>query len=414
MLTARRAPLRVVLRRPWSAEIICYCSRRHFSDQRGNPPKKPSLIEQLFPEETKRYEEQQKALREVPPLPIVSKEDWESTNKRPWVLKNPSREEAMKWQALNKAGQTKAKTLLQEQIQAAGPGVGVLVLRNASKNLTEEDFKRLVPQGRHIEGWTLQQGDIMKVIPGRDLDTLEQNNVYYILFNSDISAFTYQGHVTKIHKLAAAHQPTSAFSSIPPPPGYMIEGLDAHSAIQAYALVPPSQKLELRQLRRPLTPTMQAIVTDGGYKPVVDRADKMPFEARLTMEGPQLQTSTIRHIMNETGRQRGLSWSGGENFDLRITRWEAKALPNVTRNSDAFATRRADWGDSAGNDVDLAKTQKQRTLNLVYIVGFHSEEAAQTFVTYWHHRKLESASTRNTHAVDEGEDPPVARVEMMW
>ena len=29
----------------------------------------------------------------------------------------------------------------------------VLVLRNAGRNLVEEDFRRIVPGGRHIEGW---------------------------------------------------------------------------------------------------------------------------------------------------------------------------------------------------------------------------------------------------------------------
>jgi len=36
-----------------------------------------------------------------------------------------------------------------------------MVLRNASKSLSENDFRRVVPKGRHIEGWK-GQGDIMK------------------------------------------------------------------------------------------------------------------------------------------------------------------------------------------------------------------------------------------------------------
>ena len=37
----------------------------------------------------------------------------------------------------------------------------VMVIRNASKSLCEDDFRRVVPKGKHIEGWK-GQGDILK------------------------------------------------------------------------------------------------------------------------------------------------------------------------------------------------------------------------------------------------------------
>ncbi|KAM3413521.1 hypothetical protein BST61_g11511 [Cercospora zeina] len=348
MPRARRLDLRIAFR-PWTAEPAplrrSFASRwepppsqpngsdarreRHHSidnptatrnsstDAQTSPPPKPSLIEQLFPEETKRYEKQQEAAaaREVPKLPLDA---------LPPVPEGP-RDIHDEDQIVGLNNKARRLRLLMKR---APPGAAVLDLRNASLNLTTEDFRRLIPQGRHIEGWTLQESDILHVVPARDLKTLEQQNKYYIIFATQLGAFTYQQHVARIHKLASIHTPTSNTSSIPPPPGYMIEGLDAHAAIEAYALTPPSQKLELHQVRTPFTPVIESIVAHGGYKGIVQREGKMPFEVRLTMEGPQLYASRLRHIFIVTGKLRNLSWSGGENLELSITKWEPKISPN--------------------------------------------------------------------------------------
>ena len=442
MLSARRVSLRIASQ-PWCAERIC--ARRCFSDRIRGPPNdpngsheipdssarrrngkkgnrnsatnastgqttaKPSLIEQLFPEETKRYEEQQRQAREIPRLPLDTLS--------PKVARESEERSPLQTQ---QNGMTRSR---RQYIEATAPDTAVLVLRNASKNLTEEDFRRLIPQGRHIEGWTLQEGDILKVVPGRDLSTLEHQNTYYIIFTNGLSAATYQAHVTRIHKLAAVHTPTSNTSPIPPPPGYMIEGLDAHAAIAAYALVPPSQKLELRQPKPPYTPVVQYIIKHGGYKSIVSRKNRMPFEVRLTMEGPQLQANAIRHILLQSGKQRNLSWSGGDNFNLQVSKWEPRASPGALDDS-PWTRRNADGVDidslpepshrpSPSSDKTSESSQRlRRTPADVFIIGFHTEDAAQSFVTYWHKRPLELMSARVADV--EGDLPPVAHVEMLW
>ncbi|EME41853.1 hypothetical protein DOTSEDRAFT_74045 [Dothistroma septosporum NZE10] len=374
--------------------------------------KKPSLVEQLFPEESKRYEAQQKASREIPRLPIESPTQLPSTSR---ILQ----QEAPKRSPL-------AQQLYAQAAQAS-PGTSVLVLRNASTNLTEEDFRRLIPQGRHIEGWTLDEGDIIKVIPGRNLSTLARENFYYLLFSSALSAFTYQGHVTRIHSLAAMHTPSSVTSPIPPPPGYLVEGLDLHSAIQAYSLIPPSQKLELRQLRPPLTPVVRALVKYKGHPNIIQRPGRMPFEARLTLEGPQLQASAIRHIIMESAKARSLSWSGDENVNVKVTKWEPQHRVSALDNSE-YAER---FGD---DDVNLTpqaneatkdgatllaeaaganESRKRRMPNPVYIVGFHTEGAALSFVSHWHRRPMESKG-EGFYGDSEGDSAPIAIVELLW
>ncbi|KAF7192031.1 hypothetical protein HII31_06676 [Pseudocercospora fuligena] len=400
-----------------------FASRSVFQPSSNEPAKEPtskpevkklSLVEQLFPEESKKHEE--KASREIPRLPL---EIAESPLPAPATTTPFSREDDKK---------TFWKRKLEAQRVASGPGTSVLVLRNASKNLTEEDFRRLIPQGKHIEGWTLQEGDIQQVIPARDLETLAQATDYYILFSSALSAFTYQGHVTRVHRLAALHTPNNTASTIPPPPGWMVEGIDVQSAIQAYALVPPNQKLELRQLKPPLTPMMSSIVKNGGYQPVVKRENKMPYEARLTMEGPQLQPSVIRHIMMNDGKRRGLSWSGGDNFDLNITRWELENVPFPSEHDRGEWAAR--WVEEQETGVKIpnrraasqtseaetkSKEQPRRTPGHVFVIGFHTEDAAQSFITHWHRRPLRRPDASEADALaEDGDLPPIANLEMLW
>lgn len=374
-------------------------------------PTTPSLAEQLFPEETKRYAEAQRKLREVPRLPLDKLE----VPKPIHPLKPPPKPDGpmRSWAAQR----------LENTMRAAGPGTSILVLRNATPNLTEEDFRRLVPQGKHIEGWTLEQGDIIKVIPGRNLQDLSPQNVYYLLFSSALSAFSYQGQVTRIHTLTSQHTPSSMTAPMPPPPGYMIEGLDVHAAIEAYALVPPGQKLEMRQLKPPLTPAMQLLVKHRGYPDIVNRENKMPFEARLTLEGPQLALSAVRHEIMSDGKKRGLSWSGEDSNSIDISRWEGERwISPMDDNSRLTRSQMAKWDEvdvseptmAAGhetnsNDSGISQ-QKRRTPGVVYIVGFRTERAAQSFVQYWHRRPIGSPK----HHDIEGDIPPIANVDLLW
>ena len=335
---------------------------------------------------------------------------------------------------------------IEAEIERDGPGVSVLVLRNASKNLAEEDFRRLIPQGSHLEGWTLEQGDILKVIPGRDPVTLERRNFYYLLFSSALGAFSYQGHATRVHKIVASHTPSSILSPIMPPPGIMFNDLDANAAIQSFSLVAPNGTLDLRQLRPPLTPLMRAIVRNRGYPFINARNDRMPFEARLTMEGPQLHESAIRHLFMLSGRRRDLSWSGNDRTMPVVTKWVPPEMgPRNGRLSGMSHKREArEWserqefhelkeaerdvaealepgmvGDGATQtsdkaDIDFLESQGDKTWQekeqRTYIVGFPTERAMQSFVHYWHRRPM---LTEGFEHLD-SDLPAIANVEALW
>lgn len=377
----------------------------------------PSLYEQLFPDWEDEAQKQRE--REVPRLPLEA------------GVQPPTPPFTVTERDLD--SRTHSARNLERRMEEQDPDTSVLVLRNASKNLVEEDFRRLIPQGKHMEGWTLEQGDILRVIPGRDHATLEQCNWYYLLFSSPLSAFTYQGHATRVHQIAAAHTPSSMLSPMMPPPGYMVQDMDVSAAIESYTLTPPNQRIDLRQLKPPLSPVMATIVQHGGYKALLTRKDRMPHEARLTLEGPQLHHSAIRHILYLSGKARGLSWSGNDDPAPKLTKWEprkqAEKIPSTLDkggSTQVRARKQEDvdegvkgWDGLEANEQNGGPQNpstegelKRRTPPSVYVVGFQTQRALQSFVHFWHRRPMDWEGF--DRAGDEGDLAPIANVGVLW
>ena len=140
-------------------------------------PHEPSLFEQLFPDQ-RVIEKDKPRQDDIPRLPIRT-----VTPESPTPSSSLSRKDA---QALHWSRVFDHE----RQERANRPAkTSVLVLRNASKTLVEDDFRRLIPQGKHLEGWKLDEGDIVRVIPGRDLNTLAQKGYYFLLFSSAAKRF---------------------------------------------------------------------------------------------------------------------------------------------------------------------------------------------------------------------------------
>ncbi|KAM0707061.1 hypothetical protein Q7P35_006392 [Cladosporium inversicolor] len=386
------------------------------TDTKPTESRKPSLIEQLFPEETKRYEEvAARQEREIPRMPLEMPAPPKQTPADRLALPPRARE--------SRGAMLKRRTMELQSEKAEGQ-TSVLVLLNASKNLTKEDFTRLIPQGQHIEGWTLEEGDIVKVIPGRNLATLEQENFYYLLFSSPLSAFVYQGHATRIARLAAEQTPDSLHTALAPTPGYMVDGVDVYAAIQAYTLTPSTQTLNLRQLKPPMSPLVESIVRNGGYTAILNRPDKMPFEVRLTLEGPQLPMSRVRYILYESGRDRALGWSGGDESNIKITKYEPRSPESPKCENDEGASVAWSPAEQSQLSFDMSRSRvtqpgsdasddalKRRKAHPVYILGFHTEHAAQSFIRYWHRKPMDWGSKK---ADPEDDLAPIANAELLW
>lgn len=114
------------------------------------------LLEELFPEEAERRTRLTKAKRErdVPRLQLDV----------PDLTPQPAGPRMEAEPDLDNRDARKYYGWLSSQEKKKGEHISLLVLRNASKNLTDDDFRRLIPQGKHIEGWNLDRGDILKSV----------------------------------------------------------------------------------------------------------------------------------------------------------------------------------------------------------------------------------------------------------
>lgn len=123
--------------------------------------KKMSLLEELFPEEAQRRSapaaRPQKELPRLPlDIPDVLQSQPEADKQGLRKNKELPLDRATYWESMTNTKKQYAR------LERQGDFISVLVLNSASKNLGEEDFRRVIPQGKHIEGWSLERGDIIK------------------------------------------------------------------------------------------------------------------------------------------------------------------------------------------------------------------------------------------------------------
>ena len=160
MLTLR--PFRAQsLRLPWQL-LALYHSRllhtprkvagssRKIKVSPPQPSQKPSLLEELFPEEVPKDSDQVYRLyddgQKVPRLPLPEVDEF------PEEFENEFDRERSQPQRVTKAA---AANALRRQRLA------VLSLEMGSKSLVESDFRRIAPKGQHIGDWT-GPGDFLK------------------------------------------------------------------------------------------------------------------------------------------------------------------------------------------------------------------------------------------------------------
>ncbi len=117
-----------------------------------------SLLEELFPQKTvhKVSRPEKKSPREIPRLPLdlgLPFGDGSTTTAE---------------------GENAARTgrILQREKELA-----ILVLRKAGKCLDQNDFKRVMPSGKHIEGWT-QKGGMLRGTSA----AISQNGQLFVMY----------------------------------------------------------------------------------------------------------------------------------------------------------------------------------------------------------------------------------------
>jgi len=268
------------------------------------------------------------------------------------------------------------------------PQLTVLVLSRASRYLTEYDFRRLVPSGRHIEGWT-NKGEILQVICGRERNTMVPNGVYFLLFESPDAAQTYKTHVSRLHRQSASYGPTAL--TIPPPPELDDKGNPANGSLQVYTLMPASQDLHIRLVQQPFSPIVRRLVEQAGYDQLL-RGRRSEYEVLVSLDGFQPTLYGFRGAVLEDGKERGLLWAThGAYGGFREMWMPAERKPKAERRRSAFAVPKEEVEEEEverevqPDEVDAeAGERKQRR----FIVSFVARDEADRFVMHWHRRDI--------------------------
>jgi len=289
----------------------------------------------------------------------------------------------------------------------------IIHVRNVSVHLTEDDFRRLVPRGEHIEGWRSDRDDIIRAIPLRDPKTLQHKGEYYLLFHDLEAARSYNEHARQIQTVAARHTPKSEYSGIPAAPGHREDGVDIDSVVRAYTVALPTQPLNMTMVPLPYEGEEKLLVTYCGVPPYQRRNGRTPFEVRFTMEGPQLTIGALRHIIMEDGIERGQSWSGTESKELAIWEWHVESASLITeaRARELATSEQQRAADKTKKDSPNPDAPR-RTRNPVFLISFPTREAAQSFVCYWHKRTIEKKLVSH-YDMPFATDAPVADVQLI-
>jgi hypothetical protein len=378
-----------------------------------------SLLEELFPE-----------VSTIEPSRYVDKR-----NKYP-KLDLPESSKLIRKDYVNRSKTLKERVT--ESFQKNGEKITVLQLEHCSTELTDIDFRRLIPKGEHIESWN-REGEYYKVIPGRDPLSLERLPFYYLLFNSPQSAYAYQNNATRLHKLAALHQTTNILSAIPPPKGFLEDGEDIHKATSSYVLKPPEHSMSLRTLMQPYHPALRALIEQGGYKPIVpdvdDKGNRI-YKVLMHIEGYEPSPSDLFKIFGRDAYKHGMSLSLRNESSSSVhrlrdiinlkTRLQPLSTPRAFYESDAPRPTTVQFddpminflihGDLAGGDGENAKVLNQIVMNRVYnrwLVEFENEDEARRFALRWHRKRLPTLG-RAERTWKDWEEAKRCNCEFLW
>ncbi|KAI0019527.1 hypothetical protein F4780DRAFT_780373 [Xylariomycetidae sp. FL0641] len=306
----------------------------------------------------------------------------------------------------------------------------MLILSAASKHLLESDFLRLGQKGKHVEGWV---SGILKVIQARHPDTLAPQGHYFILFDTQAAAETYQAEATRRWELGkryvagAHHAQAHRWAAAPPTaaPGVVTErGTSAAASVAAFTLVPSSAKLRLRPSTA--APGPERLDT-GGAALVAGRLAarcRTPHLVLLRLEGGRLPLAAVRAAVRQDGQHRALPWrildreveepgsAAGRDDDTGILPFGSSGLRRARRREfeegvRAAALHQADEESAArGEDprggggeedmmmetplahMDEAEARQYREYAR-FVIPFADDAEAQRFVRCWHRRELQ-------------------------
>lgn len=227
------------------------------------------------------------------------------------------------------------------------------------------------------------------MIPARDPATLQQLEVYFILFPNPAYARTYQNHVLHLQRVARTYTPTSVESPLPVHRGTLLQGENIRGLLQDYALCPPSQRLFLKILGLPYSAAMKTLLERRGYPQLVDGEDKSGRSVLFWVDGSlQLATQTVRNTISADGRTRGMAW----NVSVEKVDTPQATMDQVEELEDT-------------EDDGSAELRVDRRAPTRWILAFADEAEARRFIRAWHRTHI---------SFPRGEGPRLVHTEFLW
>lgn len=195
----------------------------------------------------------------------------------------------------------------------------------------------------------------------------------------------------KLHKLAQRHTPISLQSPLPPTAGTIVEGEDAQSFLQDYALCPPSQRISITSMFAPFGNAVKPLIEHQGYPQLTVPNNKGGRAVLLWIDGHAPTTRAIKAAIDQDGRDRALPWAtaGGSSS------FEKLNLPTASPE---------DMGGSEAVEPENKGRSSAR-----WIVTFVDENEARRFVRAWHKRPFHLSGD----AV-RGADAALVNTEFLW
>ncbi|MCJ1405460.1 hypothetical protein MMC11_008688 [Xylographa trunciseda] len=360
--------------------------------------KELSLLEQLFPEEAKTQsrtsDRRGMTQAELPRLPPPEFDALrESLDDEPGHIQNSSK---------LKTREATINALRQENPT-------ILLLSRVSTALCDADFRRIVPGGVHIEEWR-GPGDILKVIPSRDMSSLSPTSSYYLLFSNPAYARAYQNQVIYLHQLAQTYTPTSLESPMFLTPGVLdTKGQDVYALLQDFAIAPPSVRMSLRVSLPPYHANLQRLLENEGYQQLVQSDNKAGRAVLFWVDGYQPSALSLRTMLAKDGQDRGLQWGplNGKG-EIEVLHVDAENSGGENGENDVTASEDgpglSEWRD---NELKPKKHGHQR-----WIISFEDEAEARRFVRIWHRRPY--SFPLQDESPSQGEPEPLVHAEFLW
>lgn len=322
-----------------------------------------------------------------------------------------------------------------EAFQSRHEQIIALQLLHCSTELTEADFRRVIPKGQHIESWA-REGEFYRIIPGRDPLSLERLPFYYILFRSSAAALAYQKNVSRLHKLSQLHQPDNILSAIPLPNGFLEDGEDINLATSSYLLKPTNLDLTLNMLMQPYDPNLRTLFEQGGYKPIVPSVTdngKQLWKVLIHIEGYEPSHVDLFQLFSQDGHSRGFQWpihndQSGIHRLRDVVDVKTKPLSLSSANPWAddkyqhglytrFDAKDSSNSQSEATDQEDARQIHQTIMNRVYnrwVIDFEEEEAARRFARVWNRKILPFTKSAKRVAWKDIEETRMCNTEFLW